>query len=102
MAQFRKVDVAAKLRVKQRTKGYQEREPFRQAIADLTLDSAIEVTPDSGESLRKLKLNLARASKEVNRNIGYGETGDHSVLVWLDEGNTGQKRRRARRREADA
>jgi hypothetical protein len=88
--------------VKQRTKGYQEREPFRQAITELTLDSAIEVTPDSGESLRKLKLNLARASKEVTRNIGYGETGDNTVLVWLDEGNTGQKRRRARRKDADA
>ena len=102
MAQFRKVDVAAKQRVKQRTKGYQEREPFRQAIADLTADSAIEVTPDSGESLRKLKLNLARAAKEVSRNIAYGETGDNAILAWLDEGNTGQKRRRARRKDADA
>ena len=102
MAQFRKVDVSAKQRVKQRTKGYQEREPFRQAIADLTPDSAIEVTPDSGESLRKLKLNLARAAKEVGRNIAYGETGDNMIVAWLDEGNTGQKRRRTRRAPAEA
>ena len=102
MATFRKVDVTAKQRVKQRTKGYQEREPFRQAIAELTPDSAIEVTPDSGESLRKVKLNLARASKEVGKPVGYGETGDNAVLVWLDEGNTGQKRRRPRRKDADS
>ena len=102
MAQFRKVEVTAKQRVKQRTKGYQEREPFRQAIAELTADSAIEVTPDSGESLRKVKLNLARAAKEVGKPVMYGETGDNAIVAWLDEGNTGQKRRRARRKDADA
>ena len=102
MAQFRKVEVTAKQRVKQRTKGYQEREPFRQAIADLTVDTAIEVTPDSGESLRKVKLNLARAAKEVGKPVTYGETGDNAIIAWLDDGNTGQKRRRARRKDADA
>ena len=102
MAQIREVDVSAKQRVKQRTKGYQEREPFRQAISELTPDSAIEVTPEGGESLRKVKLNLARASKEVNRSIGYGETGDNAIVAWLDEGNTGQKRRRGRRPAAEA
>lgn len=102
MAQFRKVEVTAKQRVKQRTKGYQEREPFRQAVADLTPDSAIEVAPEGSESLRKLKLNLARAAKEVNRNISYGETGDNMIVAWLDEGNSGQKRRRARRKDAEA
>jgi hypothetical protein len=102
MAQFRKVEATAKQRVKQRTKGYQEREPFRQAISELTPDNAIEVTPDNGESLRKVKLNLARAAKEVNRNIGYGETGDNAVVVWLDEGNSGQKRRRTRRKDGEA
>ena len=102
MAQIREVDVSAKQRVKQRTKGYQEREPFRQAVANLTADRAIELTPESGESLRKVKLNLARASKEVGKPIMYGETGDNSIVAWLDEGNTGQKRRRPRRKDADA
>ena len=102
MAQIREVDVSAKQRVKQRTKGYQEREPFRQAVANLTADRAIELMPESGESLRKLKLNLARAAKEVGRNISYGETGDNAIVAWLDEGNTGQKRRRARRASAES
>ena len=102
MAQIREVDVSAKQRVKQRTKGYQEREPFRQAVANLTADRAIELMPESGESLRKLKLNLARAAKEVGRNISYGETGDNAIVAWLDEGNSGQKRRRARRASAES
>ena len=102
MAQIREVDVSAKQRVKQRTKGYQEREPFRLAVANLTADKAIELEPESGESLRKLKLNLARAAKEVGKPITYGETGDNKIIAWLDEGNTGQKRRRPRRKDGDA
>jgi len=102
MAQFREVDVSAKQRVKQRTKGYQEREPFRTAVQNLTADKAIELAPDSGESLRKLKLNIARASKEVGRNIAYGETGDGTIVAWLQEGDAGQKRRRARKKDSEA
>jgi hypothetical protein len=102
MAQFREVDVSAKQRVKQRTKGYQEREPFRQAVANLTADKAIELVPESGESLRKLKLNLARAAKEVGKPIMYGETPDNAIVAWLDEGNSGQKRRRARKKDGEA
>lgn len=102
MAQFREVDVSAKQRVKQRTKGYQEREPYRLAVANLTADRAIELAPEPGESARKLKLNLARAAKEVGRNIAYGETGDNMIVAWLEDGNVGQKRRRARRKDAEA
>lgn len=97
MPQFREVDVSAKQRVKQRTKGYQEREPFRQAVAHLTADKAIEVVPESGESLRKLKLNLARAAKEVNRTIAYGETTDDRIVAWLEDGSAGTKRRRSKK-----
>jgi hypothetical protein len=102
MAQIREVDVSAKQRVKQRTKGYQEREPFRLAVASLTPEKAIELSPESGESLRKLKLNLARAAKEVGRNISYGETTDDMIVAWLADGEPGQKRRRARRKDGDS
>ncbi|MGE3272502.1 MAG: hypothetical protein AB7P40_27400 [Chloroflexota bacterium] len=97
MARFREVDIAAMQRVKQRTKGYQEREPFRQAVANLTPDTAIELVPENGESLRKLKLNLARAAKEVGRNISYGETNDSMIVACLADGEPGQKRRRAKK-----
>ncbi len=97
MPQIREVDVSAKQRVKQRTKGYQEREPFRQAVLNLSADKAIELAPERGESLRKLKLNLARAGKEVGRNISYGETTDGTIVAWLQDGEPGQKRRRCRK-----
>ncbi|MCC7369341.1 MAG: hypothetical protein IT306_13010 [Chloroflexi bacterium] len=97
MPQFREVDVSAKQRVKQRTKGYQEREPFRQAILNLSADKAIELAPERGESLRKLKLNLARAGKEVGRPISYGESTDGTIIAWLADGEGGQKRRRPRK-----
>lgn len=102
MARIREVDVSAKQRVKQRTKGYQEREPFREAVANLTPDKAIEVEPENGESLRKLKLNLARAAKEVGRSISYGETTDKIIVAWLAEGDAAPKRRRARKKDAEA
>src|SRR6185295_14533107 len=102
MAQIREVDVSAKQRVKQRTKGYQEREPFRVAVQNLSSDKAIELSPEPGESLRKLKLNLARAAKEVNRSIAYGETGDNMIVAWLADGEVGQKRRRGRKAASEA
>jgi len=102
MAQIREVDASAKQRVKQRTKGFQERLPFRLAVQNLTNEKAIELAPDHGESLRKLKLNLARAAKEVGRNISYGETGENTIVAWLSDGDAAPKRRRARRKEGEA
>lgn len=102
MAQIREVDASAKQRVKQRTKGFQERAPFRQAVQNLSPEKAIELAPDHGESLRKLKLNLARAAKEVNRNISYGETGENTIVAWLSDGDSAPKRRRSRKASAES
>lgn len=84
----------------QRTKGYQTREPYRRAIENLTPDSAIELAPQRGETLRHLKLNLARAAQEVGRTIAYGETSDGKIVAWLDEADVGQRARRSRGRDA--
>ncbi len=100
MAQIRTVDISAKNRLKQRTKGYQEREPYRQAVRSLTHDSPIEVVPEMGETLRKIKLNLARAAKEENRSVKYGETGEGTVIAWLSEGDSAPRRRRGRPRKS--
>jgi hypothetical protein len=100
MAQIRTVDLSAKNRLKQRTKGYQEREPYRQAVLSLTSDSTLEIEPESGETVRKIKLNLARASKEVNRDIKYGETHDGTVVAWLAEVDGAPRRRRGRPRKS--
>jgi hypothetical protein len=68
MPRFTEVGIEARNRLIRRTQGYENRAPFREALANLQPDQQIEVTPDEGESLRQLKLNLARAAKEVNRN----------------------------------
>lgn len=67
----------------------------------MTTERGIELSPDEGESLRKLKLNLARAAKEVGRNINYGETTENTIIAWLAEGDAAPRRRRARK-SADA
>ena len=93
MPQIRQQDSTARLRLKQRTKGYQEREPYRQAIASLSGTNTVELVPEGDESLRKIKLNLARAAKETGMSIGYGETHDDSVLAWLTNGEAPRRRR---------
>lgn len=97
LAQVREIEVSARRRVNQRTKGYRERQPFRDAVANMTPERAIELSPDEGESLRKLKLELARAAKEVGRNIYYGETSENTIIAWLAESNTSQYGRVRRR-----
>lgn len=100
MVQISRVDASAKQRLKQRTKGYQEREPYRDAVLSLVANSTIEIEPDQGETLRKIKLNLARAAKEVGRAISYGETVEDTVLAWLADADGAPRRRRARRSKA--
>lgn len=94
MPQITTVDIEAKSRVIRRTPGYEMRAAYRQAIANLSSERALELEPDEGETLRKLKLNVARAAREANRQVSYGESEDGTLLVWLEEP---QKRRRRRR-----
>ena len=102
MAKIAKVESSAKLRLKQRTKGFQEREPYREALASLKRDDTIEVEPDAGETLRKIKLNLSRAAKDLGRSISYGETQENTVLVWLSDSDSAPRKRRTRRAKAAA
>ena len=83
MPQIRKVDATAKQRLKQRTRVDQERDQYRAALAQLEREGMIEVEPEDGETLRKIKLNLSRAAKETGRTIQYGETHENTVLAWL-------------------
>jgi hypothetical protein len=74
--------------------GYQNREPYRQAIQDLSRDRMIELEPDEGESLRKIRVNLARAAKEVGKEVRSGETQEGTLLVWLAEPSRRRRRQR--------
>ena len=78
-------------------KGYQERQPYREAITSLSGDQLVELEPEPGETLRQMRVRVRRAAKEVGREVQYGETREGTLLVWLAE----EVRRRRRRRTAD-
>ena len=95
MPQIATIDLdQARRRLRRGNRGIDTRAPFREAIANLTAEWIIEVEPDEGETLRKLKLTATRAAKEVNRAVGYGESESGTLLVWLES-----KPRRTRRRK---
>src|SRR4051794_4143905 len=90
------VDLAdARLRLRGRAPGHDARAPYRDAIANLSSGRMPELEPDAGETIRKLKLLVNRAAKEVNRQVAYGETDAGTLVVWLEE----TKRRIRRHRD---
>ncbi len=93
--QFRQAGPEARARVAKRSPADRERAPIREAIRDLRGDRTIELIPDAGESLRRLKTLATRAATEAGRAIRYGETQEGSLLVWLaDDESDGRRRRR--------
>jgi hypothetical protein len=66
-------------------RGYDERAPYREAIASLSDDQLIELEPDPNETLRQVRARTRRAAKEVGRHIAVGETTGGTLLVWLAE-----------------
>jgi serine protease inhibitor ecotin len=95
MPKFRTARADARTRLKTAGgQGYQNREPYRQAIQDLSGDQVIELEPDEGESLRKVRVNLSRAAKEVGREVRSGETQEGTLLVWLAQSAAKRRGRR--------
>src|SRR4051794_34460019 len=86
MARITSVDlVEARNRLKGHPPGGAARAPFREAIANLSETRMLELEPDAGETMRGLKVNIARAAKEVNRPVSYGESDSGTLLVWLQD-----------------
>jgi hypothetical protein len=94
MARMKTVGPEAKQRLINVGKGYVEREPYREAISKLEGDQNIEVEPEQGETLRKLKLMVRRAAREIGQEIDYGVTVQDTLLVWIAQPK--QRRRRGR------
>jgi hypothetical protein len=85
MPRITTVDLAeARSRLRGRAPGYDARAPYREAIANLTAARALELTAEEGESIRRMRLNLSRAAKEVNRQIAYGLNDEGQLIVWLE------------------
>jgi len=96
MPSIRNVELDARNRLAKRAPAYDARAPYREAIANLMDARLIEIVPDEGETLRRLKLLVSRAAKEVCRDTKYGETDKGSLVVWLDSPMTGTRKRRGR------
>jgi hypothetical protein len=92
MAKLKVVGPEAKSRLQNTSKSYEERAPYREAISNINEGQMLELEPDAGESMRRLKLLARKAGSEAGREIQYGETEQGSLLVWLAE-RSGKRRR---------
>lgn len=81
MPQFSQGTEADLQNVKTRGNNAAAREPYRQVLREMTDGQVLVVTPDEGESLRAIKLRLAKAAKEVDRAIKYNDSADGQTLI---------------------
>jgi hypothetical protein len=100
-------DIADEL-IQKGKKGYEEREPYRDALKALVPGEYLRIAPDEnveGETTRAIKFRLIAAAKETNVNIKYGDGKNGDVVAWLDTGAPGEPsgtRRSTRKKNADA
>src|SRR3954465_8955530 len=54
-------------------------------LESLSADSVLALTPDEGDSMRALKVQVSRAAKAANRqdDVLYGENANGELEVWL-------------------
>ena len=97
MPTIRTVGSEARARLARKGPGRDELAPYREAIANLEGEAHIEIAAEGNETMRAMKLRVSRASKQVGKEVRYGETTDDTLLVWL----ASPTRRRGRRRESE-
>jgi hypothetical protein len=101
MPAFREAEADARERLVQKGKGYQARQVYRDMLAQVGGGRTIEVRPEDGETIRKLKVNIRRAANELKlENIHYGETRDGMLLVWSEPKAEGERKRGGPRKAA--
>ena len=96
MPTFRTVGAEARARLARRGPGKDELAPYREALASLEGDAHLELAPEDGETMRAMKLRVSRASKQVGKEVSYGETQDGTLMVWLSNPTPPRRRRRRR------
>jgi hypothetical protein len=87
----------AKARLMATSKGFQLRQVYRDNLGKLSEGQIWEVEPESGETLRKLKVNVRRAANELNMNVRYGETHEGTLLIWSEAPRERGRRGRPRK-----
>jgi hypothetical protein len=92
---FSEVGPDAKERLAKKSKGYQQRQAYRDMLGQVGGGRTFELRPEDGETIRRLKGNVRRSANELElQGIRYGETEDGALLVWCD---TSQQRSTGRR-----
>jgi hypothetical protein len=67
MPVFREVGPEARERLTRKgSRGYQDRSAYRDMLGQVGGGRMMEVRPEDGEGLRKLKVNVRRAANEMN------------------------------------
>ena len=102
MPVFREAGPEAKTRLLQTSKGFQQRQIYRDNLSKLDEGKYWEVQPEGDETLRKLKVNVKRAANELNMNIRYGETTEGTLLVWSETARERSSRRGRPRKAVEA
>lgn len=90
----------AKQRLVKVSKGYQQRQSYRDNLSRVADGKMLEVEPEEGESLRKLKVNVRRAANEMELSVEYGDTVDGRLLVWPEPARERSGRRGRPRKNA--
>ena len=102
MPVFREAGPEARQRLLQTSKGFQQRQIYRDNLSMLGEGRIWEVQPEGDETLRKLKVNIRRAANELNMNVRYGETTEGTLLVWSETPRERSGRRGRPRKVAEA
>jgi hypothetical protein len=97
MPVFHDAGPEAKGRLMTTSIGYQQRQVYRDNLGKLSEGQICEVEPETGETLRKLKVNVRRAANELDMNVRYGETREETLLIWSEAPR--ERRRRGRPRK---
>ena len=84
------------------SRAYQERAPYREAVANLEDGQLIALELEASENLRQVKVRIRRAAKEIGREVSYGGTAEGTLLAWLAEAPRRRRRRRSRSASQDA
>ena len=96
MPTFQEVGPEAKDRLAKKSKGFQNRQVYRDILSRVGGGKTFEVRPEDGETTRRLKVKVRRSANEMNlEDISYGEPEDGALLVWSEP--TRQRRTRRQR-----
>ena len=102
MPVFHEAGPEARQRLISTSKGFQQRQVYRDMLSQLGEGKEVEVEPEAGETIRKIKVNVRRSANEVGINISYGETQDGTLLVWKAAPRERGRRRGRPRKAAEA